>query len=72
MKSFEDRLARAVKGDEIVYHIGFHCMKERAGRDPVKSDEAKQAWAAYVRGDVLLYQRRIGPDALEYCAKVLR
>lgn len=70
--TFDDRLARANPGDEIVYHIGFHCMKERAGRDPVKSDVAKQAWAAYVRGDVLLYQRRQKEFELHYIAKVLR
>ena len=72
MKSFEDRLARACEGDEIVYHIGYHCMKVAPGKEPVKNEAAKQAWAAYVRGDVLLYQRRVGQDELHYCAKVLR
>ena len=72
MKSFDDRLARAVQGDEIVYNIGFQCMKTVPGRDPVKSDVAKQAWDAYVRGDVLLYQRREKEFELHYIAKVLR
>lgn len=69
MMTFEDQLARSNPGDEIVYHKGFHCM------NPIKmvrNDNAKMAWQAYERGDVLLYQRRIGPDLLHYCAKVIR
>lgn len=69
MMSFEDRLARAQKGDEIVYHIGYHCMNPHK---MVRNDMAKQAWQAYERGDVILYQRRIGKDVLHYTAKVLR
>lgn len=68
-KDFDDRLARADVGDEIVYHIGFHCM------DPEKltrNEMAKRAWQAYERGDVLLYQRRIGKDELHYIAKVVK
>ena len=72
MMSFDDMLARANPGDEIVYHIGFHCMRTVPDRDPVKNDMAKQAWDAYVRGDVLLYQRREKQFELHYCAKVLR
>ena len=72
MSTFLDQLAVSGPGDEIVYHEGFHCMKERAGRDPVKINAAKDAWSAYLRGDVILYQRRVGFDHLKYCAKVLR
>jgi hypothetical protein len=72
MMTFDDRLARAYEGDEIVYHVGYHCMKSVPGKEPVKNEVAKQAWAAYVRGDVLLYQRRVGPNELQYCAKVLK
>lgn len=72
MSSFEDQLALCDPGDEIVYHKGFHCMKEFLNKDPVKNDQAKAAWKAYERGDVLLYQRRIAPDLLHYCAKVIR
>ena len=68
--TFDTKLARSKKGDEIVYHTGFHCMAPTT--HPKRNDAAQAAWAAYVRGDVLLYQRRIGPDALEYCARVLR
>ena len=68
--NFDTMLARAKPGDEIVYHKGYHCLA--ATTYPKRNAEAQAAWAAYVRGDVLLYQRRVGPDALEYCARVLR
>jgi len=72
VNTFEDQLALSEPGDEIIYHKGFHCMKTVPGRDPVKNDVAKQAWDAYVRGDVLLYQRREKQFELHYCARVLR
>jgi len=69
MKHFDNMLARSERGDEIIYHRGHHCL---AGPDFVKRNEqACAAWQAYVRGDVLLYQRRIGPFEMEYCAKVI-
>lgn len=64
---FIDRLARSQPGDEIVYHVGFHLMGANLG----KMEDARDAYDAYLRGDVLLYQRRIAKDRLEYCAKVL-
>lgn len=70
MTSFDDQLALCDKGDEIVYHRGFHCMSLLS--DTKRNSEAQAAWNAYLRGDVVLYQRRIGPDELEYCAKALR
>lgn len=66
--SFDDKLAHSDPGDEIVYHKGFHCL-DLMGR---KIPDAKAAWQAYERGDVLLYQRRIGKDRLSYIAKVIR
>jgi hypothetical protein len=69
MMSFDDMLARANPGDEIIYHRGFHCLDLTGER---RNAQAKQAWDAHVRGDVLLYQRRIKRFHLEYCAKVLR
>ena len=70
MTSFEDQLAMCDPGDEIVYHKGSHCLAppEFIRRNP----EAKAAWQAYERGDVLLYQRRMATDMLYYCAKVIR
>ena len=72
MKStmFDDALARSEIGDEIVYHRGFYCVM--SGDRPKRNPEAQAAWAAYVRGDVLLYQRRMGQFDLQYCAKVIR
>jgi len=72
MGTFLDQLAVSDPGDEIVYHEGFHCMKERTGRYPTKINAAKDAWAAYLRGDVILYQRRVGFCRLQYCARVVR
>jgi len=66
--TFEDHLALADPGDEIVYHKGFHCVDNMGRKIPV----AKAAWQAYERGDVLLYQRRIAEDFLHYVAKVIR
>jgi hypothetical protein len=68
MTTFDDQLALSDPGDEIVYHEGFHCVDLDGRRIP----EAKEAWLAYVRGDVLLYQRRLGVDRLQYCARVIR
>lgn len=65
---FEDHLALADPGDEIIYHKGFHCVDLNGRKIPV----AKAAWQAYERGDVLLYQRRIAQDFLHYVAKVIR
>lgn len=69
MMKFEDMLAKANPGDEIVYHKGFHCMHPVK---PVRNYNASQAWKAYLNGDVLLYQRRIAQDFLHYVAKVIR
>jgi len=71
MTSFDDQLALSEVGDEIVYHKGFHCM-ETLATYPRKKSIPKAAWDAYERGEVLLYQRRIGPDELEYVAKVVK
>ena len=68
MTTFDDQLALSDPGDEIVYHRGFHCVDINGRRIP----QAKAAWQAYLRGDVILYQRRIGKDLLHYCAKVVR
>ena len=70
MTKFDTELANAKPGDEIIYHKGYHCMAPTTY--PKRNANAKQAWDAYMRGDVLLYQRRIGPDLLEYCARVIR
>lgn len=70
MKEFDDQLARAEKGDEIVYHRGFHCLDPRVDH-PKRNEAAKAAWQAYLRGDVVLYQRRIREGLLHYCAKVI-
>lgn len=69
MLKFEDMLATSEIGDEIVYHKGYHCMNPEKMR---RVYNATQAWKAYLNGDVLLYQRRIAPDLLHYCAKVIR
>lgn len=67
---FDDKLAKANPGDEIVYHEGYHCL---APDGYVKrTANAKSAYDAYLRGDVLLYQRRIREGVLHYCAKVIR
>jgi hypothetical protein len=65
--TFEDQLAHSERGDEIIYHKGYHCVDLNGRKIP----PAKAAWQAYERGDVLLYQRRIAPGLLHYCAKVL-
>lgn len=70
MIHFDDQLARANRGDEIVYHRGYHCLS--APEFVRRNKQAHAAWKAYERGDVLLYQRRVGPDELDYCARVLR
>jgi len=70
LNTFEDQLAVSEPGDEIIYHKGFHCMAPTTY--PKRNAAAKSAWDAYERGEVLLYQRRIGQDMLEYCAKVIR
>jgi hypothetical protein len=67
--AFIDELALSDPGDEIVYHKGYHCVDSVTGH---RLPEAKEAWLAYVRGDVLLYQRRLGPGLLQYCARVVR
>ena len=66
--TFIDKLARSEIGDEIIYHEGFHCVD----RDGHRIREAKEAWRAYLNGDVLLYQRRVGVDHLQYCVRVIR
>lgn len=68
MTKFDDQLALTEKGDEIVYHKGFHCLDSSGIR---RNEEAKAAWQAYLRGDVILYQRRISESLLHYCAKVI-
>lgn len=68
--NFDTKLARSKPGDEIVYHTGYHCLE--APKFVKRNAEAKAAWDAYERGDVLLYQRRTGPFQLIYCARVLR
>ena len=70
MNDFDTELARAKHGDEMIYHVGYHCLAEP--KFVTRNKQAKAAWDAYLRGDVLLYQRRIGPGKLQYCAKVLR
>jgi len=67
LTTFEENLSRSAVGDEIVYHEGYHCMNLTR-----RNREAKAAWDAHLRGEVLLYQRRIAPGKLEYCAKVVK
>lgn len=66
---FDDQLARAKPGDEIVYHVGPFCAQPITGR---RVPQAQLAWQAYMRGDVVLYQRRIKEGQTKYCAKVIR
>lgn len=66
--NFDTMLALANPGDEIVYHKGYYCVDEEGRRLP----EAKAAWQAHERGDVILYQRRMAPYMLYYCARVIR
>jgi hypothetical protein len=68
MSRFLDQFALCEKGDEIIYHVGFHCVDSKGHRNAA----ARDAWKAYESGDVLLYQRRVGFDKLAYCAKVIR
>ena len=63
---FRQALTNAVHGDEIVYHEGFYCIDERTER---RIPVAQAAWDAMERGLVVLYQRRLGPYRLQYCAK---
>lgn len=66
-KEFKDALKAAKPGDEIVYHIGFHCLSASGARIRV----ANVAWREYLMDRVVLYQRRVGPAKLQYCAKVI-
>ena len=70
MKTTE--LARAFKqakvGDEIIYHRGYHTV-DSLGR---RTGAAREAWSLYRDGKAVLYQRRIGPDLLQYCLKKVR
>jgi len=61
--NFHKALLEAYKGDEIVYHKGFHCLD---------SDEARKAYRAYLAGSVILFQRRRPDGLLDYVAKVIR
>jgi hypothetical protein len=61
--NFHKALLAAYKGDEIVYHTGFHCTE---------SLEARKAYRAYEAGSVILYQRRRKDKQIDYVAKVIR
>jgi len=67
-EQFEQALKAAKPGDEIVYHTGFHCMNASGIRMPT----AHAAWRAYIMERVVLYQRRLAPGKLNYCAKVIK
>jgi len=64
MSTFIDQLAVSDPGDEIIYHVGFHCVTRNGRRNAAAAD----AWKAYERGDVLLYQRRMGFEQLAMSA----
>jgi hypothetical protein len=66
-QEFKAALKSAKPGDEIVYHTGFHCLSASGAR----TRTADVAWREYLMGKAILYQRRIGPAKLQYCAKVI-
>ena len=68
---FYDRLARSEVGDEIVYHTGLHCLDSSTALYR-KLPNPKAAWESHLRGDVILYQRRVGKGQFDYIAKVLK
>lgn len=61
--NFQKALMQAYRGDEIIYHTGFHCTE---------SDEARKAYRAYMAGSVVLFQRRRPNGVIDYVAKVIR
>lgn len=63
---FRQALTSSARGDEIVYHEGFYCVESVFDR---RIPVAQEAWDAMERGLVVLYQRRLGPFRLQYCAK---
>lgn len=63
---FRQALTSSARGDEIVYHEGFYCVEPVVDR---RIPVAQAAWDAMERGLVVLYQRRLGPYRLQYCAK---
>lgn len=65
---FANELARARKGDHIVYHIGV-LMADRVYDVEVDS-VARAAWQAHVDDKVRLFQRRVRPSACQYVAVV--
>lgn len=68
--NFDDKLAHSNPGDEIIYHHGFYCVVSED--NPRRNAEAKAAWDAMERGDVILYQRRLAEFDILYCAKVVK
>jgi hypothetical protein len=59
---FNEKFRAAKPGEEFVYHTG--------GFLPEFLDDKDQAWSAYERGDVILYQRRRHDGrGFDYCAR---
>lgn len=69
---FVDRLAKARKGDTVVYHVGSLMGDRNQGSDFLKVDTvASAAWEAHLKGKVRLHQRAVGvPGIHEYVAVV--
>ena len=61
MMGFNEKFRAAKPGEEFVYYTGQFL--------PEFFDCKDQAWAAYERGDVILYQRRRRDRQFDYCAR---
>ena len=59
---FIHALENAMRGDEIVYHIGPYAS------GPHKKHALRQATV----GTCIIYQRKIGRGQFEYCARKIR
>lgn len=62
-KMFDD-LLRATRGEEVVYHTGL-LMRDRQHNEATNGCAAA-AWAEYMRGAAMLFQRRVSAHACDY------
>jgi hypothetical protein len=63
-KELFDALNRATRGERVLYHTGL-LMRDRQ-RDEVLNETAAAAWAEWLRGAGLLFQRRVSDRACDY------